>query len=540
MKKPYDCIIRYGMIYDGSGEAPFQADIAINGQFIEKIGDLSDARAVKEIDAKGLAVSPGFINVLSWSNISLIADGRSQGDIRQGVTLEILGEGNSEGPLNEEMKKETIARQGDIKYDVCWTTLGEYLDHLEKRGISTNVASYLGAETLRVYAIGYADRPPTAEELETMRSLVRQAMEEGAIGMSSALIYPPGSYAETEELVELCKVVAEYEGIYISHVRNEGTQLLEALDELIEITRKANIRSEIYHLKVTGQKNWPKMDEAIKKVNQARAEGLQITADMYTYPASGTGLGATMPDWSQEGGHEAWIKRLKDPQTRQRIKTDMTSDTDTWDNSFKNAGGAENIILSRFKTEALKPLIGKTLAEISEMRGTDPADTIMDLVIEDDSNPGAIYFTMSEDNLRKQVQVPWVSVGSDAASMAPEGVFIKSGTHPRAYGTFARFLGKYVRDENLISLEEGVRRLTSLPAEVRKLDRRGRLKAGYYADVVIFDPAKVQDHATFAQPHQYASGMVHVVVNGTQVLDKGEHTGAKPGQVVRGPGYKGK
>ena len=540
MKKKYDCIIRNGMIYDGSGETPFQADIAINGNFIEKIGDLSQDKAAREIDAKGLAVSPGFINVLSWSNLSLIVDGRSQGDIRQGVTLEILGEGNSEGPLNEEMKKETIARQGDIKYDVCWTTLGEYLDHLEERGISTNVASYLGAETLRVYAIGYDDRPPTPEELETMRSLVRQAMEEGAIGMSSALIYPPGSYAETEELVELCKVVAEYDGIYISHVRNEGTQLLEALDELIEITRKAGIRSEIYHLKVTGQKNWPKMEEAIKKVNQARADGLQITADMYTYPASGTGLGATMPDWCQEGGHKAWISRLKDPQTRQRIKAEMTSDTDTWDNSFKNAGGPENIILSRFKTDALKPLIGKTLAEVAEMRGKDAVDTIMDLVIEDDSNPGAIYFTMSEDNLRKQVQVPWVSVGSDAASMAPEGVFIKSGTHPRAYGTFARFLSKYVRDEKLITLEEAVRRLTSLPAEVRKLDRRGRLQNGYYADVVVFNPEKIQDHATFAQPHQFSSGVLHVIVNGTQVLENGEHTGAKPGQVVRGPGYKGK
>jgi N-acyl-D-amino-acid deacylase len=533
----YDILIKNGLLYDGNGGSPFIADIAIQGQKIAKIGNLQDAAAHQVIDVTGLSVSPGFINVMSWSNISLIADPLSQSDIRQGITLEILGEGRSEGPMTEEMRQERLSRQGDIKYDIPWKTLGEYLDYMVSRGISTNIASYVGAASLRIYAVGYDDRPPTAEELDLMRELARQAMEEGAIGISTALIYPPGSYAQTDELIELAKVVADSNGIYISHIRNEGNSLLGALDELITIAREAKIPAEIYHLKVTGQKNWPKMDEAIKKINAARKDNLQITADMYTYPASSTGLGATMPDWVQEGGHAAWIKRLKDPEIRKRLHQEMTTETEEWESSFLGAGGAEHIILISFKTEKLKPLTGKTLAEVAKMRNANPVDTIMDLIIEDDNNVGAVYFTMSEDNLRKQIKQPWVCIGSDSASQAPEGVFLLSGVHPRAYGTFARLLSKYVREEQIIPLEEAIRRITSFPAQVRKLDHRGQLKEGYFADIAIFDPQEIQDHATFEKPQQYATGMVHVLVNGTPVLRDGEHTGAKPGQFVRGPGY---
>ncbi len=535
----YDLILKNGMIYDGSGSAPFTGDVAIQGDHIAAVGQVDANLADRVIDVNGMAISPGFINVMSWANVSLIVDGRSQSDIRQGVTMEIIGEGTSEGPLSEKMKAERIKRQGDIKYEVPWNTLGEYLDYLVGRGIATNIASYLGAATLRIHAIGYDNRPPTPAELDQMRALARQAMEEGAIGISTALIYPPGSYAKTDELIELAKVVAEYGGIYISHIRNEGNSLLSALDELITIAREAKIGAEIYHLKATGRKNWDKMEQAIAKVNAARAEGLQITADMYTYPASATGLGATMPDWVQEGGHDAWMRRLKDPETRARLYQEMITETDEWESSLLGAGGAQNIILRSFKSEHLKPLIGKTLAEVAEMRGTDPVYTIMDLIVEDDFNVGGVYFTMNEDNLKRQLQQPWVCIGSDSESQAPEGVFLKSGVHPRAYGTFARFLAKYVRDENVLPLEEAIRRITSLPAETRKIAHRGKLQPGYYADIAVFDPQKVQDHATFAKPHQYSTGMQHVFVNGVQVLKDGEHTGALPGQVVRGPGYKG-
>ncbi|MCJ7623493.1 MAG: D-aminoacylase [Anaerolineaceae bacterium] len=538
MKTTFDIIIRNGTIYDGVGNAPVKADLGIKDQFIQQIGDLSGSSAATEIDAAGLAVAPGFINVMSWAPITSLHDGRSQSDIRQGVTLEVFGEAWSEGPLTEEMKKDYQARQGDIKFDVQWATLGGFLEHLEKRGVSTNIASYVGATTIRIYAIGPNDRSPTPQELDLMRQLVRQSMEEGALGLRSALIYPPGSYAKTEELIELAKVVAEYDGIYISHLRSEGNAFLVGLEELLTIAREANVRSEIYHLKAMGEMNWHKMDAVIKRVEEAQASGLQVSADMYTYTAGGTGLGATMPQWTQDGGNDEWIKRLKNPEMRKKIRVEMTTPSNDWENVYLMAGSPENMILVRFNTDELKPLLGKTLAEISAMRGTDPIDTIMDLVIEDNSNAGVVYFMMSEENISKQIKLPWVCIGSDAPSQAPEGDFLKSSVHPRAYGTFARYLAKYVRDQELIPLEEAIRKITSFPAENLKIERRGRLTPGYYADIAIFDPEKIQDHATFAKPQQYATGMLHVFVNGEQVLKDGEHTGATPGKFVRGPGYK--
>jgi N-acyl-D-amino-acid deacylase len=523
----YDLLIRHGKIYDGSGKPPVTEDIAINGQTIAAVGKLKGAHGKKEIDAKGLAVAPGFINMLSWANESLIQDGRSQSGIRQGVTLEVMGEGSSMGPLND-----------TIKYSVEWTTLAEYLDYLVKRGVSCNVASFVGATTVRVHEIGYADRPPTPEELTRMKDLVRQAMKEGALGVGSSLIYAPAFYAKTDELIALCKVASEYHGMYISHIRSEGSRLLEAADELISISREARIPAEFYHLKAAGKPNWDKLDKLLEKIEAARAEGLPITADMYTYIAAGTGLDATMPPWVQEGGLKEWVKRLKDPAVRARVKSEMSQPTDKWENFFIAAGSPEKILLVGFKTDKLKPLIGKTLAEVAKMRGTSPEETAMDLVIEDNGRVDTIYFLMSEDNVRKQLKQPWVSFGSDEASLAPEGVFLKSNPHPRAYGNFARVIGKYARDEKLIPLEAAIRRLSSLPAENLKLDRRGALKPGYFADVVIFDPARVEDHATFDKPHQYSTGMRDVFVNGVQVLKDGEHTGAKPGQVVRGPGWR--
>jgi N-acyl-D-amino-acid deacylase len=536
----YDCIIRNGTVYDGSGAPPIMADVAIDGQMIAAVGTLGSARGRTEIDAGGLAVAPGFINMLSWATVSLIEDGRSQSDIRQGVTLEVMGEGWSAGPLSEAMKQEAIKEQGDISYDVTWTTLDEYLEYLVARGVSTNVASFVGTMTLRAYAVGYDNRAATPAELETMCKLVQQAMEEGAMGLSSALIYAPDCFYTTDELMTLASVVARYDGLYIAHLRSEGNTFLEALDELITIARTAQVRAEVYHLKALGEANWHKMDAALAAIEAARAEGLAITADMYPYIAASTGFDATMPPWVREGGQQAWIERLKDPAIRERVRREMTTPTDAWENLYLLVGSPERIVLSSFNKPALKPLTGKTLAEVAAMRGTSPEDTIMDLVVEDDSRIGVIYFVMTEENLRKQFARPWVCLDSDAASLAPEGAFLQSGTHPRAYGTFARFLGKYVREERLMPLEEGVRRLTSLPAEILKLDRRGALKTGYFADLAIFDPATIEDRATFEQPHQYATGMVHVFVNGTQVLKDGEHTGAKPGQVVRGPGWTGR
>ena len=532
----YDVLIRNGMIYDGSGKPPVRGDVGIYGDSLVAIGRLKGVRAKRVIDAQGLAVAPGFINMLSWATESLIQDGRSQGDIRQGVTLEVFGEGWSMGPLNETMKKEMVERQGDIKFEIKWTTLSEYLDYLVQRGIAPNVASFVGATTVRIHEIAYADRPPTPAELDRMRALVRQAMREGALGVGSSLIYAPAFYAKTDELIGLCKVAAEYDGMYISHMRSEGNKLLEALDELLAIARQARIPAEVYHLKAAGRQNWHKMDEVIARINAARAQGLRITADMYTYTAGATGLDAAMPPWVQEGGYKAWAARLKDPAIRARVQQEMTTPTDQWENLFL-AAGPEGTLLVGFKNDALKPLTGKTLAEIARMRGKSPEETAMDLVIEDGSRVGTIYFLMFEDNVRKQIKLPWVSLGSDAGSLAPEGPFLKSNPHPRAYGNVARLLGRYVRDEKLIPLEEAVRRLTSLPAENSRIRKRGRLQPGYFADVVVFDPARIQDHATYEKPHQYSTGVVHVFVYGTQVLKDGEHTGATPGRVVRGPGY---
>ncbi len=532
----YDVIVRGGTIYDGQGGAPYVGDVAITGDRIAAVGKLGTATAAMEIDARGLAVAPGFINMLSWAVDSLIADGKSQADIRQGVTLEVFGEGSSMGPVNAAMKKQMVEEQVDIHYDITWTSLAQYLDHLVQRGIAPNVASFVGATTVRIHELDHDDRPPTPAELERMRELVRQAMREGALGVGSSLIYPPAFYAKTPELVELCKVAASYGGMYITHMRSEGNRLLEAVDEVIAIAREARIPAEIYHLKAGARDNWPKMTQVIAKVEAARAAGLRITADMYTYPAGATGLGATMPPWSQEGGRMAWLARLKDPATRTRIAREMTTPTDAWENFFVGAT-PEGILLVGFRSEALKPLTGKTLAEVAKQRGKPPEEVAIDLVIENELDVSAVYFLMSEDNLRTQLKLPWVSFGSDAESPAPEGVFLKSSTHPRAYGNFARWLGKYVRDEKLVPLEDAIRRMTSLPAANLGIRERGTLRPTYFADVVVFDPASIQDHATFDRPHQYSTGVKHVLVNGTQVLKDGAHTGKLPGRVVRGPGY---
>jgi len=533
----YDVVVRNGTLYDGSGSPGRPGDLAIQGDRVVAVGDIGRARGRLTIDASGLAVAPGFINMLSWAGDALIADGRSQGDIRQGVTLEVFGEGESGGPLTEQMKRDALEQQGDIKFPIEWTTLGEYLDYLVARGVSCNLASFVGATTVRIHEIGYQDRPPTAEELDRMRKLVAQAMEEGALGVGSSLIYAPAFYARTEELIEQSKVAASYGGVYISHMRSEGNRLLEAVDELIQIAREAGIPAEIYHLKAGGKSNWGKMEQVIEKVEEARRQGLAITADMYNYTAGSTGLDAAMPPWVQEGGYNVWAKRLQDRAIRKRVIREMTAPTDDWENLFL-AAGAEGTLLVGFKNEALKPLTGKTLAEVARGRGKSAAETAMDLVVEDGSRVQVVYFLMSEENIRRQIALPWVSFCSDAGSMAPEGVFLKSSTHPRAYGNFGRLLGKYVRDEKVIPLEEAVRKLTTLPAANLRIPDRGKLAPGFFADVVLFDPATIQDHATFEKPHQYSTGMRHVLVNGVQVLKDGEHTGAKPGRVVRGPGWK--
>ncbi|WP_456424846.1 N-acyl-D-amino-acid deacylase family protein [Rhodocaloribacter sp.] len=534
----YDTVIRGGMLYDGSGNPPVRGDVAIRADTIAAVGDLGGTRGRTEIDATGLAVAPGFINMLSWATESLIEDGRSQSDIRQGVTLEVFGEGWSLGPLNDAMKTDLKNAQSDIRFDIDWTTLGEYLESLERRGVAPNVASFVGATTVRIHELGYEDRPPTPEELDRMRALVRQAMEEGALGVGSSLIYTPAFYANTDELVELSKVASEYGGMYISHMRSEGNRLLEAVDELLTIAREAGIPAEIYHLKAAGRANWHKLDDVIARVEAARAEGLKITADMYTYTAGATGLDAAMPPWVQEGGFEAWRTRLRDPAVRARVAREMRTPTDAWENLLL-AAGPDNVLVVGFRNEKLRRYTGMTLAEVAEERGVSPEVAAMDLVVEDSSRVGTVYFLMSEDNVRRQITLPWMSFGSDAGSLAPEGVFLNTNPHPRAYGNFARLLGRYVRDEGLIPLEEAVRRLTTLPASNLKLRRRGALKPGYFADLAVFDPEKIRDHATFAEPHRYATGMVHVFVNGVAVLRDGEHTGATPGRVVRGPGWTG-
>jgi N-acyl-D-amino-acid deacylase len=537
-QQQYDTIIRNGTVYDGNGKEPINADIAINADTIAFIGDLKDAKAKNEVDANGRAVAPGFINMLSWANESLIEDGRSQSDIRQGVTLEVMGEGWSMGPLNQRMKERELKGLGDIKYNIEWNTLAGYLSFLEKKGISCNVASFVGATTIRDYVIGEDNRAPNPAELDSMRALVRQAMEEGAMGVGSSLIYPPAFFAKTDELVELCKVASQYGGSYISHLRSEGNKFYEAVEELITIAKEANIHAEVYHLKAAGKDNWVKMDSVIKRIERARSEGLNITANMYTYIAGATGLTAAFPPSLQDGGFGKLRERLMDPAIRKKMAVAMNSNPTDWENLYYGAGGAKHVLLLSFKQDSLKKYTGKTLADVAALRGKTPEETAMDLIVQDSTRIGCAFFMMSEENVKQQVPLPWLSFGSDEGSYTNEGVFLKSNAHPRAYGTFARVLGKYSRDEKLLPLQEAIRKLSKLPATNLRLQKRGELKAGNFADVVVFDPQKINDHATFDQPHQYATGMLHVWVNGQQVLKDGAHTGAKPGKFVKGPGYK--
>ncbi len=533
----YDVLVQGGTVYDGTGGKPRKADVGIRGDRIVAVGKLQGATGKTVVDARNLAVAPGFINMLWWSNESLLADGRSQGELRQGVTTEIMGEGWSMGPLNPRIKQRMLDEQDDLKYDIEWSMLSEYLLYLEKRGVSPNVASFIGATTLREYAIGLEDKPPTPEQMELMRELVRQEMEAGALGIGTSLIYAPAFYAKTEELIELCKVAAQYQGKYISHMRSEEGRLIEAVEELIRISREAGLPAEIYHLKAAGEANWPKMDRVLAMVEDARKQGLKITADMYLYPAGSTGLNASIPPWALDGGYPELFKRIEDPETRKKIAAEMRAPKG-WESLYLAAGSAERVKLIGFRSEAMKALTGKTLAEVAKLRGVDPIETILDLVLEDRSRVDTVYFLMSEENIRKQLKRPWVSLGSDAGSMAPEGAFLKRSTHPRAYGNFARLLGKYVREEKILTLQEAVRRLSGLPATNLGLDRRGFLKEGMFADVVVFDPRTIADRATFDNPHVYAVGVKQVFVNGVQVIKDGEHTGAKPGRALWGPGKK--
>ncbi len=533
-----DVVIQNGTLYDGTGSPPFIGTVAIKGDKIVYVGPPKFFRADKSINATDKAVSPGFINMLSWGVDSLIEDGKSQSDIRQGVTLEVFGEGMSWGPLNDPLKTYMKKNQGDIQYEITWTTLGEYLQFLEDKGISTNVASFIGATTLRVNAVGYENRAPNVEELELMKDLVHQGMKEGAMGIGSSLIYAPAFYSSTEELIEICKVAADYGGMYISHMRSEGNKLLESVDELLTIANEAGIPAEIYHLKQSGKKNWGKLDRVIQKIDSARAKGLKITTDMYTYTAGATGLDASMPPWVQEGGLEQWIQRLKDPQIRKRVIKEMQTDTDEWENLMRAAESPDKLILVGFKNDSLKYLTGKTLTEVAKIKGKSPEETAIDLVIQDGSRVGTVYFLMDEENVKRQIQLPYMSFGSDAGSLAPEGVFLKNSTHPRAFGNFARLLGKYVRDEQLIPMEEAIYKLSGLPATNLKIKERGFLKENYFADVVVFDPKSIRDFATFENPMQYATGVEQVWVNGTHVLENGTHTGAFGGRFVKGPGYE--
>jgi len=532
----FDVIIKGGTVYDGAGGEPQHVDLAIRNDRIAGIGDFKTTNAKVIVDATGLAVAPGFINMLSWSNESLIQDGRSQSEIRQGVTTEIMGEGESMGPVNDRIRAHMLRQQKDIHYEIKWNTLAEYLRYLEARGISCNVASFLGATTVREYAIGFEDKAPTPQQLDEMREIVRKEMEAGALGIGTSLIYPPAFYAKTDELIELCKVAAKYQGKYISHMRSEGNRLLEALDELIRISREAGIPAEVYHIKAAGQQNWSKIDNLLSHIEAAQNEGLKIRANMYTYTAAGTGLDACLPPWTEDGGYPALFKRLRDPATREKIAKEVKTPSNEWENLYLAAGSPDKILLVGFKSDKLKPLTGKSLAEAAKTRGKDPITTIMDLIAEDESRIDTIYFLMSEENVKKEMTKPWISFGSDEASQAWEGVFLKSNPHPRAYGNFARVLGKYVREEKVISLTEAVRRLSGLPATNLGLDHRGFIKEGMFADVVVFDPATIADRATFEKPHQYAVGMKQVFVNGVQVIKDGEHTGAKPGRALWGPG----
>ena len=535
----FDIIIAGGTVYDGTGAPGGRADVGISGDRIAAIAPALDrAAAATIVDAAGLAVTPGFINMLSWATESLIHDGRSQSDIRQGVTTEIFGEGSSMGPLTDAMRRRWTREQGAIKFDITWTTLAEYLQFLEKKGISTNVASFVGAGTIREHVVGLEDRPPTPQELARMQDLVRQAMAEGALGVGSSLIYAPGFYASTEELIALAMAAAEYQGKYISHLRSEGNRLDQAVAELIRISREAGVPAEIYHLKAAGERNWKKMDRVLDMIEAARAGGLKITADMYLYTAGATGLDAALPPSALSGGWDALFARIRHPDERATLRAAIVTPTDAWENLYLAAGSPERVLLVEFKNPQLRHLTGRTLASVAAERKQLPEDTILDLILEDQSRVGAVYFLMTDENIRKQLQKPWVSIGSDGASLAPEGVFLTSNPHPRAYGNVARLLGKYVRDEQVITLADAVRRLSGLPAENLGLDRRGLLREGYFADLAVFDPAVIADRATFDKPHQYAAGMKHVLVNGQIVLKDGDHTGATPGRALKGPGAK--
>src|SRR6266480_4067445 len=532
----FDVVIRGGTVYDGTGAEPKYVDVAIRGDRIAGISDFKTAKAKTVIDATGLAVVPGFINMLSWSNESLIQDGRSQSEIRQGVTTEIMGEGESMGPVNDRVREHMLREQSDIKYEIKWNTLAEYLRYLETRGVSCNVASFIGATTIRENVIGFEDKAPTPKQLDEMRELVRKEMEAGALGIGTSLIYPPAFYAKTDELIELCKVAAKYQGKYISHIRSEGNQLFEAVDELLRIAREANIPAELYHIKTAGKKNWSKEDQLLTRIERAQKKGLNVRANMYTYTAAGTGLDACLPPWTEDGGYPELFRRLRDPATREKIKAEVKIDSDKWENLYLAAGSPEKILLVGFKSDKLKPLTGKTLAEVAKMRGKDPINTIMDIIAEDESRIGTVYYLMSEENVKKELRKPWISFGSDEASQAPEPPFTKSNPHPRAYGNFARVLGKYVRDEKVLPMSDAIHRLSGQPATNLGLDHRGFLKEGMFADVVVFDPATISDRATFEKPHQYAVGVKHVFVNGVQVIKDDEHTGAKPGRALWGPG----
>ena len=527
----FDVVLRNGLVCDGTGSPCTAGGVAIMGDKIAKIGDVSTDRGRIDVDVHGQLIAPGFINLMSGET-GLFADGRGLSDVLQGVTLEIFGEGESMGPLTDDMRAEEQLQQGDIKYQITWHTLLQGLETLVGHGISPNVASFIGAATPRINVLGRANRAPTPAELDQMRQITAKAMEDGALGVASALIYQPGNYAKTDELVALAEVAAKYKGIYISHIRNEGDHEMEALDELITIARQAQVPAEIYHLKVAGTKNWDRLPQVLQKIEAARAERLQITADMYPYAAGATGLDAAMPPWVQEGGLEAWRKRLQDPAIRKRVKHEMLT-SDKYDNLLRSAGSPDKVLLAGFKSDALKPLTGKTLGEVARMRHSTPEDTAMDLVIEDDSRVETIYFLMSEDNIRKQIVLPWVSFGADADPEGIDGVFLKSSTHPRAFGTFARVYAQYVRGEKLLTVEEAVRKMTSLPAANLGIAQRGLLQPGYFADVVVFDPSTIQDRATFEKPRQLATGVSEVFVNGVEVVHNGEHTGAKPGRVIK-------
>lgn len=537
--EPVDLLLRNALIYDGSGNPPVRGEVAVQDGRVVAIGEPKNLDAKRTLDVGGLAVAPGFINVLSWATDSLMHDGRAMSDIKQGVTLEIFGEGTSLGPVNDVLREELRKTQTDIRYDITWNTLGEYLDELVARGVSPNVASFVGATTVRVHELGYANRKPSASELQRMQQLVRSAMREGALGVGSALIYAPGSYADTDELIALARAAGEFDGAYISHLRSEGDRLLESLDELIRIAREANVAAEVYHLKAAGKSNWPKMAQAIAKIAEARNASLRISANMYPYTAGASGLDAAMPPWVQEGGIDAWIARLQDPEIRKRVVEEMREPSVEWESLYLAAGSADRVLLRGFRNEKLKPLIGQSLADVARERRTTPEDVATDLVIEDRSRVAVAYDLMSESNVMLGLSQPWISIGSDAGAPATEGVFLESNPHPRAYGSFARFLGRYVREQRTADLSSAIHRMTRLPAETFKLKDRGCLSIRCHADIVVFDPSKINDRANFDQPHQYAEGVVHVFVNGVQVLVNGEHTGAKPGQAVRGPGWVG-